>query len=200
MPSFRIAVSLALIASGAVAHAADGGAIDGVVQGALRRDVSLVYVEEVAGRTFTPPPAPATMNQIRNTYQPHLLPVLVGSEVEFKSVDPELHNVYARATGKTLFNIAIPPSSPIAYRQRFDKVGVVKLSCNVHREMLAFVVVLQNPYFAVPDKSGKFRIEGVPAGRYVLRVWGESIEDDILQKKFPVEVPSAAPTVVAVAP
>src|SRR5207248_2220241 len=117
---------------------------------ALRRKTTLVYIETAPGK-FTPPAQPAIMNQVHNTYSPRVLPVLAGQKVQFRSEDPELHNVFARQVKTTLFNQAVLPHK--SFERTFDKPGIVHLSCNVHREMSADVLVLQNPYFAQADAS-----------------------------------------------
>ena len=161
----------------------------------LRRKAQLVYLETAPGK-FAPPAEPAVMNQQGNTYRPHLLPVVAGTKVVFKSVDPELHNVYARANKQTIFNRAVLPNQQ--FERTFDEVGIVHLACNVHREMSADVLVLQNPFFAVPDKTGKVTIDGLPAGSYSLRVWGEALSDEQKAKKLAVQVGGAqAPLIIA---
>ena len=151
----------------------------------LRRKAQLVYLETAPGK-FAPPAEPAVMNQQGNTYRPHLLPVVAGTKVVFKSVDPELHNVYARANKQTIFNRAVLPNQQ--FERTFDEVGIVHLACNVHREMSADVVVLQNPFFAIPDKDGNFTIANVPAGSYTVRVWGEQLSDEQKAHKTPATV------------
>jgi hypothetical protein len=56
---------------------------------------------------------------------------------------------------------------------RFDNPGVVKVFCHIHADMSAVVVVLDNPFFAVPDASGRFRIDGIPPGAYTVTAWHE---------------------------
>lgn len=179
-----LAAAISLAAPFAYAETLNGSIDDP----GLRRKTTLVYVESVPGK-FTPPATAAVMNQIGNTYQPRVLPVIAGQKIEFQSQDPELHNVYARAGKNVLFNQAVLP------KNKFDKTiadpGVVHLSCNIHKEMSADIVVLQNPFFAVPDKSGKFTIDGIPAGSYTLRIFGPELNDEQKAKKFPVTVGGA---------
>ncbi len=175
-------------------------AATGIVEGTLEfgKGPFVVYVDEIPGATF-PAQAPApVLGQKHNTYVPHILPIVVGSQVELRSSDPELHNVYAWALAlqKALFNIAILPGAP-SQSKRFNKTGVVRITCNVHKEMLAYILVLQNPHFALVDRgTSTFRLVGVPAGKYQLRVWGEKLGDDLLGRRFPVEV-SAGQTIHA---
>jgi len=140
-----------------------------------------------------PPPAapPLVMNQKRNTYVPHVLPLVAGATVQFRSEDPELHNVYAweLARNRTLFNVAIVPRVPTQFQRAFSDTGVVRLTCNIHKEMLAFIIVLQNPHFVLVEKAATaFRLEGVPPGKHVLRVWGEKLDEATLARTYPVEV------------
>jgi plastocyanin len=182
----RTALLIACLAASAAARAETlNGSID---DPGLRRKTQLVYVETVPGK-FTPPAEPAVMNQIGNTYSPRVLTALAGQKIEFRSQDPELHNVYARAGKSVLFNQAVLP------KKMFDKVvdqpGVVHLSCNIHKEMSADIVVLQNPYLARPDASGKFTIENLPAGTYTLRIFGSELSDEQKARKFTVTVGGA---------
>ena len=149
----------------------------------LRRKTTLVYLESVPGK-FAPPAEPAVMNQQGNTYVPRVLPVLLGTQVEFRSGDPELHNVNARASKQQLFNQAVLPHQMFA--KKMEQAGVVHLSCNVHKEMSADILVLQNPYFAKPDAQGSFTIEKVPAGTYSLRIFGPELSDEQKARVFKV--------------
>ncbi|MFL5250453.1 MAG: hypothetical protein ACJ79M_02710 [Myxococcales bacterium] len=161
----------------------------------LRRKTTLVYIEAVPGK-FSPPAKAAVMNQLHNTYSPRVLPVIAGQKVEFQSSDPELHNVFARQSKTTLFNQAVLPHK--MFERTFDKQGIVHLSCNVHKEMSADVLVLQNPYFAQGDGSGNFTIANVPAGKYTVRIFGEQLSDEQREKTYSVTVSgSAAPLKLA---
>ena len=173
---------LAAIAAGAV----DAQTLSGRIEDpGLRRKTALVYIEAAAGK-FAPPAQPAVMNQIRNTYAPHLLAVLAGQKVEFRSGDPELHNVNGRQSKQQLFNQAVLPHQ--VFTKMMEKAGIVHLSCNVHKEMSADIVVLQNPYFAQPDASGQFTIAGLPPGKYALRIFGDQLSDEQRARVFPVTV------------
>jgi plastocyanin len=177
-----------------------GGTIEGSIEG-LGKGPFVVYVERIDGAKYAPAQPPAVMNQRRNTYLPHVLPVVAGTSVAFHSEDPELHNVYAWALAlkRVLFNVAIPPKAPDNV-QSFNKEGVVKLTCNVHKEMLAYVVVLQNPHFVLTEKgAAQFRIEGVPAGSLAVRVWGEKLDDAALALRFPVTVTEGGTSRIALA-
>ena len=75
------------------------------------------------------------------------------------------------------------------FEKSFNELGPVHLTCNIHKEMSAWVLVLQNPYFTAPDpKTGEFTITGVPPGAYTVRIWGEKLEEEDAAKKFPITV------------
>jgi len=148
----------------------------------LRRKTTLVYVELAPGK-FAPPADVAVMNQQGNTYTPRLLP------------DPELHNVNARANKQQLFNQAVLPHQKFA--RKMEQAGVVHLSCNIHKEMSADILVLQNPFFAKPDAEGGFTIAKVPPGNYSLRVFGPELSDEQRAKVFKISVGSGNPIKLA---
>lgn len=156
-------------------EAVAGGTITGSVDTKrvkYKRNV-VVYLKNVQG-TFKAPEKPYVMDQKDLTFMPHVLPVLVGSKVDFKNSDNVNHNVFSPTECKS-FNLGT--FGPGGYKTvTFDKVCVVDLLCNVHSEMSAYVVVLDNPYFAVTGADGSFTIENVPAGTYEIAVWSEKLK------------------------
>jgi hypothetical protein len=104
---------------------------------------------------------------------PHVLPVQVGTTVEFANSDPLAHNVFSISSAKR-FNLGLYGRGAVR-RVRFDRPGVVQVLCNVHQEMSAYIVVIPNPFFARTGRDGRFRIEGVPAGQHRLRCWHEEL-------------------------
>lgn len=141
----------------------------------LRRHPAVVYIENVAGRQFTPQATTPVMDQKDLMFVPHVLPVLVGSTVKFPNSDTVRHNVFSPAKSAKPFNLGTYPAGEVK-QVVFDKVGVVSLLCNVHAEMSAYIVVLQNPYFALTDKQGAVTISNVPAGEYTLTFWHEDLK------------------------
>jgi hypothetical protein len=95
--------------------------------------------------------------------------VLAGTNVSFPNSDPVRHNVFS-PTSTWKFNLGTYPRGSTKSRS-FDKAGAITLLCNVHAEMSAYVIVVETPYFAVSDKTGKFTIRNVPPGTYVLKTW-----------------------------
>lgn len=152
-----------------------GGTIIGTVTwGPQRLHNAVVYLEKVEG-TFPPPQEAAVMAQRKLTFVPHVLPILVGTTVNFTTHDSELHNIKALQEKRTLFNFGMPPGAepvPKTFRQE----GVVTLLCNRHPEMSAYIVVLQNPFFALTNEKGEFAIKNVPPGSYTVKAWHEKLK------------------------
>ncbi len=151
------------------------GTIEGrVLSGspAVKLSDFVVSVEDIQG-VFPAPQQAAVMEQIELRFVPHVLAIQAGATVEFPNLDPVSHNVFSISQTKR-FNLGLYPRG--GKRQiKFDQPGVVELLCNVHLEMSGYIVVLKNPYFARTGSDGTYRIEGVPAGRYRLRCWHESL-------------------------
>lgn len=133
--------------------------------------------------------AKAEMDQRDLAFVPRVLPVVVGTDVEFKNNDTVFHNVFSQTPGAT-FNVGIMRGH--LKPRTFDQPGVVPILCNVHSEMKAFVVVKENPYFAQPDANGAFTIRDVPPGSYRLSIWHPDAKTD----EKPVVVPESGEVVV----
>jgi plastocyanin len=141
----------------------------------LRED-TVVYVEAVTGKTFAPPEKHAEMDQANLSFVPHVLPVLVGTTVNFKNSDDVLHNVFTPDECADKFNLGSWAQGEVR-SFTFKNAGcTATILCKVHPEMEAYVLVLQNPYFAVTTKDGSFTIPDVPKGDYTLQVWNERLK------------------------
>jgi plastocyanin len=130
------------------------------------------------------PPAPATpprraeMIQKDKSFIPHVLPITVGTVVDFPNYDPIFHNAFSNYNGQ-VFDIGLyPPGTSRAIP--FHRPGIVRVFCNIHPSMSAVILVLKTPYFAVSDKSGVFQITGVPPGTYRLGVFHERATEQTL--------------------
>jgi len=132
---------------------------------APKLDQVVVYVETVSGTFAT---GHATMDQKKIVFVPYVLPAVKGTTVEFRNGDSLAHNVFG--VGADEFNLGAFSKGEVR-EHTFNKLGDVSILCNVHPEMEAHVLVLQNPYFAQPDSSGKFQIASVPQGDYVIKAW-----------------------------
>ncbi|MDX9856691.1 MAG: plastocyanin/azurin family copper-binding protein [candidate division Zixibacteria bacterium] len=118
------------------------------------------------------PVAGGRMTQKDMMFQPSVMAVTVGSTVEFPNLDPFYHNVFSYSTTRKfdLGRYAQGKSKSVT----FDKPGLVKIFCEIHYSMRAYLHVLTTPYFAVSSESGEFRITGVTPGDYRLHVWQEN--------------------------
>ena len=124
-----------------------------------------------------PQPASLPMKQVTQkdlTFIPALLPVRVGTKVEFPNLDDTYHNIFSYSPAKR-FDLGRyrPDERPIP-SQVFDKPGLVTLRCDIHEHMRGLILVLSTPYFVMTDTAGHFRLSGLPAGHYTLKAWIDS--------------------------
>lgn len=152
--------------------AAAATSISGTVKvtGAASSADAVVYVQTAPG-TF-PPGKAAAMDQSKMQFIPHALPVVAGTTVKFMNDDPTAHNVFSPDNEK--FNLGTWPqgqTKDYAFSKCAKFPCVYTLLCRVHPEMEGYIVVLQNPFFAVTGKDGHYTIDGVPPGSYTLGVW-----------------------------
>jgi plastocyanin len=130
-----------------------------------------------------------TMAQRDQKFSPYVLPVVVGTTVEFPNDDKVWHNIYSDSKVKK-FDLGLygPGKSKTV---AFDTPGVVRILCNVHPAMEAYIVVEDHLNFASPDGRGNYRFEGIPLGSYHLQVWhpllGVKTESFTLERAGEVE-------------
>ncbi len=148
------------------------GSISGKVKifRARRSADVVVYLADVPG-TFKPSENRPKIDQKNLIFMPHVLPVVVGTTVDFANNDNVKHNIFSPSKAKK-FNLGTYGKDVIK-QETFDKEGEVALACNVHAEMSAYIVVLHNPYFAKTENDGKFTIGNIPPGQYTLKTWHE---------------------------
>jgi plastocyanin len=151
---------------------ARGGSLVGKVtcKGLRSNADAVIYVDTIEGKTFPAPEDSVVMDQKGMMFVPHVLPVLVGTTVDFLNSDPALHNVFTPDKCADKFNLGSWPQGQVR-SYTFKEVCVAALLCNVHPEMEGFVLALPTPYFAVTDKEGLYEIEGVPDGTYTVKTW-----------------------------
>jgi plastocyanin len=134
-------------------------------------ETAVVYLEAVPAPAggYDPPAAHPQLNQSQMLFRPLVLPVLVGSTVDFPNNDNLFHNVFSYSQPRE-FDLGRYPRGQLR-SVRFDRTGVVNVYCDIHSYMYATILVLENPYYAVPDEDGSYTIENVPAGSYKLVFW-----------------------------
>ena len=133
---------------------------------------SVVYLESAPSLAFPDlEPQRATMDQRNETFVPHVLAVTVGTTVDFPNNDTVYHNVFSLRGPKPfdLGRYAAGRSRSV----RFDRPGIVRVFCEIHAHMSAFILVFNHRYYAVTGPDGRFQINRVPPGKYTLVAWNE---------------------------
>jgi len=138
------------------------------------RRSSVVYLESAPRAAFEPGgDRRARLNQRDERFVPHVLAIVAGTTVDFPNSDRTYHNVFSLSRTKS-FNLgryAVGRSKSV----RFDRPGIVRVFCEIHSHMSAFILVFAHRYFAVTDDDGRFRLDNVPPGTYTLVAWNESV-------------------------
>jgi plastocyanin len=141
------------------------------------RERSVVYLDSAPRGAFEQTnPGHAVMDQRNETFVPHVLAITVGTTVDFRNNDHIFHNVFSLSRVKPfdLGRYAAGHSKPV----RFDSPGVVRVFCEIHSHMNAFILVFSHPFFAVTDDDGNYRIDNVPPGTYGVIAWNEGTASD----------------------
>jgi hypothetical protein len=169
-----------------------------------------VYISKgLEGKKFTPPSDAIELDQQGCNYQPYVSGVMIGQPLRIKNSDPIMHNIHAlpKVDGNTEFNFAQPSQGDVNDTKWTSSIKspevLVKMKCDVHPWMFAYVGVQDNPYFAVTDKDGNFKIANVPPGKYTLTAYhlkahgakpGETqditVAEGAVTANFTVEVPA----------
>ena len=138
----------------------------------IRNAVVSLQLSPVTKEATSQPPMVKEMDQKQCTYVPHILLVPVGGTVKFLNSDRLLHNIKSKS-GHPQFNRAQPKGRALSIK--FTTPGFVRVDCDLHSWMHAWVVVADHPFYAITDDEGKFLLGNVPPGKYTLRVWQESL-------------------------
>jgi len=155
----------------------NGGSITGNVKCKRVRypENVVVYIEKIGDNKFPAPEEHGVVDQFNLTFVPHVIAVQIGTTIDFPNSDSVRHNVLSPPDCPIQFNLGTYDVGVVKH-VTFDKPGEIPLLCNVHAEMSAFVLVLENPYFSLTGKDGVFKIENVPAGTYKLSAWHERLK------------------------
>ena len=136
----------------------------------------VVYLKDVVYRGPLPLKK-AELRQQHETFVPHVVAITRGSTVDFPNDDPIFHNVFS-LSGAANFNLGRYPKGQ-SRPWKFTKAGIVKVFCDIHSHMSATILVLDHPYFAVPELDGTFELPNVPAGQYTIVGWHERVGERI---------------------
>jgi plastocyanin len=141
------------------------------------RQMSVVYLETAPRGAFEQnEPGRAVMDQRNETFVPHVLAITTGTTVDFPNSDRIYHNVFSLSKTQPfdLGRYAVGRSKAV----RFDRPGIVRVFCDIHSHMNAFILVFSHPFFAVTDAEGRYHIDNVPPGNYSIVAWDEGIASE----------------------
>jgi plastocyanin len=156
-------------------QSATNGAIEGRITAASGTlPEMIIYLDHASPDQAVPHPGESNIvvSQKGAKFGPSMLVIAAGQTVEFRNDEdkPIEHNVFSRSPAKT-FDLGLYPPNTGGKTVTFDKPGVVRLYCSIHRYMDGVVYVCPTPLFAKVGEGGAFRIENVPAGQWKLRTW-----------------------------
>ena len=138
---------------------------------------SVVYLESAPRGAFeTSEGGHAVMDQRNETFVPHVLAITTGTTVDFPNSDKFYHNVFSLSKTRPfdLGRYAAGNSRPV----RFDRAGIIRVFCDIHSHMNAYILVFNHPFFAMTDAEGRYRIENVPPGTYGVIAWNEGTSSE----------------------
>jgi plastocyanin len=147
------------------------GRVEVIEKGGKRASDLADAVVWVEGPKVKPRPSSTTITMKGKTFAPRVAVVPVGGTVEFPNQDPVFHNVFS-VSGENRFDLDLykkPKSGVWVFRHP----GLVRVYCNIHPQMSAYVLVRDNPFWARPSADGSFEIPDVPAGAWVVKAWHE---------------------------
>jgi len=139
----------------------------------------VVYIDGPVRTNVATPDQPAKVLTSRKiaqkgaAFSPHVLPIVVGTTVEWPNQDEIFHNVFSISDPKP-FDLGLY-KDPEIKRVTFDKPGRVDAFCSIHKSMNCIILVLENPHFAAADERGRYSIPNVPQGTHKLKAWHERL-------------------------
>jgi plastocyanin len=138
---------------------------------------SVVYLETAPRGAFEATDAGhAVMDQRNETFVPHVLAITTGTTVDFPNSDKFYHNVFSLSKVQKfdLGRYAAGHSRPVT----FNRPGIVRVFCDIHSHMNAFILVFSHPFFAMTEADGRYRIDNVPPGTYAVIAWNEGVSSE----------------------
>lgn len=180
LPHYHLLICSILLSTFSVSTYAGELTVDVLDTAGAPIENAVVYAEPENKGSL--PVAPAMIEQRGKQFNPLVSVVQTGTDVTFPNFDSVRHHVYSFSPAKT-FELKLysgVPASPV----KFDKAGTVVLGCNIHDNMLAFIQVVDTPYFAKTNKLGKAILSDLPNGNYTLKTWHYALakEKDIFEK------------------
>ena len=155
-------------------------------RGTARLRLAVVYLETAPATALEArDPGRGRLDQRSETFLPHVLAVDVGTVVDFPNNDSTYHNVFSLSKAKRfdLGRYARGKSKSV----RFDRPGVVRVFCDIHSHMSAFVLVFSHPFYATTNDEGRYRIDSIPPGTYTVAAWYEGSARDTRTITIPAQ-------------
>jgi plastocyanin len=138
------------------------------------RNVWVRVVAGLGGRDFAPPAVAAEVDQEGCLFAPHVLMARTGQPILFRNSDPVLHKINTLARLNRGFNLSLPAPG-MSVTRSFTKAEAVRIKCDVHTWMAAWIVVHDNPFQALTGDGGTFELTGLPEGAYEIEAWHEML-------------------------
>lgn len=151
---------------------------------------AVVYIDTIPGKSFPAPTEHAEMDQIQMVFTPRVLPVLVGTTVDFNNSDTVAHNVFTVDDCADMFDLGNWSGGEPPRSHTFDRACGAVILCNVHPEMEGYVVAVPTPYFAPTELDGSYMIDDLPDGTYTVKVW--HAEKKEVSQSITVQGPTSA--------
>ena len=185
-------LALMLLSLAPPASAAETGTLSATVTAPIAKHRAGAVVFVKAGPAAAVAAKTVQLDQKGMVFLPRILPIAKGWTIEFLNSDPVAHNVYTIDGEK--YDLGTWPQGQ-KKKYTFTRSGVYRQLCKVHDDMIAYVVVLDTPWFAVSDKEGKLSLSGLAPGAYTFGVWHEKLG----AVDFAVQIAAGAPATAAIA-
>jgi plastocyanin len=135
-----------------------------------------VYVKQgLEGKQFEPPPDAVTLDQKGCWFEPRALGIQTGQQLRVTNSDPVTHNIHPRPKANREWNQSQSPSEPPLMRKFFRPEVMIRVKCNIHPWMRAWIGVVDHPYFTVTGEDGSFELANLPPGNYTIEAWQEAL-------------------------
>jgi plastocyanin len=153
-----------------------------------------VYIKGgLEGKKFAPPSFAAVMDQKGCWFEPRVLGMQTGQQLEVTNSDPVTHNIHPRAHANREWNQSQAQGAPPLERKFMQPEVMIRVKCNIHSWMHAFIGVVDNPYFAVTGSDGAFELKNLPPGEYTIAAWQEELGEAVQR----ITVPASGKTEVS---
>lgn len=180
MRNWAIVILLVSASAAAQTNGVSFNARVSVDHGGGKPDHSGVVLWLIPDAATVPSPAPGHFRLLQKNkqFEPHLLVIPVGSTVDFPNQDPFFHNVFSLYKGKR-FDLGLYEAGS-SRSVHFDRPGVSFIFCNIHPQMMAVVITMTTPYYAVSNAAGDLSVHNLPPGRYQMELWYERASTEAL--------------------